>query len=165
MLRNYQNVYIFMLPPKRSICKELNDWPISAGLLRVLFSQRQADTISSAASIGSLTVSNITAVLSGQLTVVECEVFAYISPFRDLVVMVLPTVRSPSQLQVGVERCAGWTQYSNTLQWHNGRYGISNHQSHDCLLNRLFRRRSKKTSKLHITGLCVGNSPVTGEFG
>ena len=26
------------------------------------------------------------------------------------------------------------------------------------LLNRLFRRRSKKTSKLHGTGLCVGNS-------
>ena len=28
----------------------------------------------------------------------------------------------------------------------------------------LFRRRSKKTPKLRITGLCVGNSPVTGEF-
>ena len=32
------------------------------------------------------------------------------------------------------------------------------------LLNRLFRRRSKKTSKFHVTGLCSGNSPVTGEF-
>ena len=31
------------------------------------------------------------------------------------------------------------------------------------LLNRLFRHRSKKTSKLHVTGLCEGNSPVTGE--
>ena len=29
---------------------------------------------------------------------------------------------------------------------------------------RLFRRRSKKTSKLRVTGLCAGNSPVTGEF-
>ena len=28
-----------------------------------------------------------------------------------------------------------------------------------CLLNRLFRRRSKKTSKLRVTGLCAGNSP------
>ena len=28
----------------------------------------------------------------------------------------------------------------------------------------IFRRRSKKTSKLRVTGLCVGNSPVTGEF-
>ena len=33
-----------------------------------------------------------------------------------------------------------------------------------CLLNRLFRPSSKKTSKLRVTGLCVGNSPVTGEF-
>ena len=31
-------------------------------------------------------------------------------------------------------------------------------------LNRLFRRRSKKTSKLRVTGLIAGNSPVTGEF-
>ena len=31
------------------------------------------------------------------------------------------------------------------LQWrHNGCNGVSNHQPHDCLLNRLFRRRSKK---------------------
>ena len=53
----------------------------------------------------------------------------------------------------------------STLQWrHNMRYGVSNHQPHICLLKRLFRRRSKKTSKLSITGLCEGNSPVTGEF-
>ena len=33
----------------------------------------------------------------------------------------------------------------NTLLWHhNGRGGISYHQPHDCLLNCLFRRRSKK---------------------
>ena len=52
-----------------------------------------------------------------------------------------------------------------TLLWrHNGRDGVSNHQPHDCLLNRLFMHRSKKTSKLRVTGLCVGNSPVTGKF-
>ena len=28
----------------------------------------------------------------------------------------------------------------------------------------LSRRRSKKTSKIRVTGLCAGNSPVTGEF-
>ena len=54
-----------------------------------------------------------------------------------------------------------WTQ----LQWcHNGHDGASNHQPHHCLFNRLFRRRSKKTSKVRFTGLCAGNSPVTGEF-
>ena len=31
-----------------------------------------------------------------------------------------------------------------------------------CLLNRLIRRISKKTSVLCVTGLCAGNSPVTG---
>ena len=46
--------------------------------------------------------------------------------------------------------------------WHyNGHDGISNHQPHDCLPNRLFRRRWKKTSKLRVTGLCVGKSPGT----
>ena len=57
-------------------------------------------------------------------------------------------------------------EYPNTtLQWrHNGRDDVSNHQPHDCLLNRLFRRRSKKTSKLRVTSLCAGNSSVTGEF-
>ena len=58
-----------------------------------------------------------------------------------------------------------WFPFFVTLQWrHNGCDGVSNHQPHDCLINRLFRRRSKKTSKLRVTGLCVGNSPVTGEF-
>ena len=42
--------------------------------------------------------------------------------------------------------------------------GLSNHQPHDCLLNRLFRRISKKASKLRFTGLSGANSPITGEF-
>ena len=42
---------------------------------------------------------------------------------------------------------------------HNDHDSVSNHQPHGCLLNRLFRRRSKKTSKFRVTGLCVGNSP------
>ena len=58
-----------------------------------------------------------------------------------------------------------WTDVSFALQWrHNGRDSVLNHQPHDCLLNSLFRRRSKKTSKFSVTGLCVGNSPGTGEF-
>ena len=32
------------------------------------------------------------------------------------------------------------------------------------LFNRLFRHRSTKTSKIRVTGLCAGNSPVTDEF-
>ena len=50
-----------------------------------------------------------------------------------------------------------------SLQWrHNERDGVSNHQPHYCLLNRLLRRRSKTISKLCVTGLYEGNPPVTG---
>ena len=50
-----------------------------------------------------------------------------------------------------------------TLVWHhNGHDGVSNHQPHNCLLKRSYRPRSKKTSKLHVNGLCARNSPVTG---
>ena len=46
------------------------------------------------------------------------------------------------------------------LRWrHNYHDGVSNHQPHGCLLNRLFRRKSKKTPNPRVTGLCVGNSP------
>ena len=49
------------------------------------------------------------------------------------------------------------TRHIFSLQWrHNGRGSVSNHQPHHCLLNRWFRRRSKKTSKLSVAGLRVG---------
>ena len=53
----------------------------------------------------------------------------------------------------------------SSLQWRNNELdGVSNHQPHDCLLKRLFKRRSKKSSKLRVTGLYAGNSPVTNYF-
>ena len=63
-----------------------------------------------------------------------------------------------------------WFRFYNKIrsrsfhcQWRHNEYdGISNHQPNDCLLNRLSKRRSKKTSKLRVTGLC--HWPVTGEF-
>ena len=58
-----------------------------------------------------------------------------------------------------------WNRHGNILRWrHNECDGVFYHQPHDCLLSRLFRRKSKKTSKLRASGLCVGNSPMTGEF-
>ena len=42
------------------------------------------------------------------------------------------------------------------ITWrHNGCNGVSNHRPLECFLNRLFRRRSDKTSKLRVTGLCA----------
>ena len=62
--------------------------------------------------------------------------------------------------------CLTWDVYYKghadnlALQWrHNGHDIVTNHEPRDCLLNRLFRRRSKKTSKLRVTGLCAGKSP------
>ena len=50
---------------------------------------------------------------------------------------------------------------SRSLLWRqNDSDNVSNHQPH----KRLFKRRSKKTPKLRVTGLCEGKSPVTGEF-
>ena len=51
-----------------------------------------------------------------------------------------------------------------SLQWRiNDHDGVSNHQPHGCLLNRLFRRISKQTSKLCVTGFVRGihRGPVT----
>ena len=49
-----------------------------------------------------------------------------------------------------------------SLQWRqNEPNGVSNHRRLDCLLNHLF---TEKTSLLRVTGLCEGNSPVTGGF-
>ena len=71
-----------------------------------------------------------------------------------------------------VNKVQSLPQKIHPLLWrHNGRDCVSNHQPHDCLLNRLFRRRSKKTPKLRVTGLCAGgggggggDSPVAAEF-
>ena len=63
-----------------------------------------------------------------------------------------------------VQHC-GILGFMKSLQWRQNEHdGVSNHRCLDCLFNKLFRRRSKKTSKLRVTGLCAGNSPVTGEF-
>ena len=49
--------------------------------------------------------------------------------------------------------------HATTLQWRlNGCDSVSNHQPHDCLLNHLFRRRSKKISK------ALRHWPLCGEF-
>ena len=99
-------------------------------------------------------------------------------------IILLPTgIIKPSKSQLWDESSIDWNfsvgnfwfwslfvhkhrlECTQSLQWrHNERDGVSNHQPHDCLLNRLFGRRSKKTSKLRVTGLCAGNSPGTGEF-
>ena len=63
------------------------------------------------------------------------------------------------------EFSAGHHGTHRSIQWrHSEHDGVSNDRRLDCLLSLLFRRRSKKTSKLHVTGLRDGNPPVTGGF-
>ena len=71
----------------------------------------------------------------------------------------------PIVLHCPGNHCRNYKVYSLSLRWcQNQHDGISDHQPHHCLLNYLFRYRSKNISKLHVTGLCEGNSPVTSEF-
>ena len=74
----------------------------------------------------------------------------------------------PLSYKCGRHKFEFWQQYIDglvPLQWrHDGRDSVWNHQPHECLRNRFFRHTTKKTSKLRVTGLCAGNSPVTVEF-
>ena len=82
--------------------------------------------------------------------------------YLSLIIMSMP---SWWLFQIDVNDKYAVCYYLNPLQWRHDKYdGVSNHQPHDCLLNRLFRRRSKKISNLRLTGLCAGLSPITGEF-
>ena len=55
--------------------------------------------------------------------------------------------------------------YPDLIQWrHNDCNGVWNHQRLDCLLNCLFRCRSKETSKLRVTGLGEANPLLTIGF-
>ena len=66
----------------------------------------------------------------------------------------------------GILRCTSNNRFFDpSLQWrHDESDSVSNYQPHDYLLNRLFCRRAKKTSKLRVTGICARNSPETGDF-
>ena len=79
-----------------------------------------------------------------------CCVIRYILCFFGEILMVIQPYRSlPAETFLIV-----------TWKWAQA---VSNHRSVGCLLTCVFRRRSKKTSKLCVSGLCEGNSPVTDD--
>ena len=62
-------------------------------------------------------------------------------------------------------QCSAYIYIYISLRWrHNDHNGGSNHQPLGCLLNRLVGRKSKKTSKLRVTGLCVGNPRTRASY-
>ena len=95
-------------------------------------------------------------VLGGVVPTIKLDGFAlsvFIAPWRKL-------IKQYSFFMSREQICdsLSWRQFWKSvhrmpicikiLQWrHNGRDGVSNNQPHDCLFNRLFRHRSKKTSK------------------
>ena len=87
---------------------------------------------------------------SGTVGTVKCATYHVLrgSPLKQITFLI-------SMIILRIERS----------QWrHNERDWVSNHWCIDCLLNHFFWHRSKKTSKLFITGLCEENPPVTSEF-
>ena len=90
------------------------------------------------------------------------RLIAWLAPASECCFGILVLIMGTWCLKVSFNE-SRWEYLYNTpfpLHWrHNDHDGVWNHQPHGCLLNRLLRRRSKKTSKLRVTGLCVGNSP------
>ena len=88
--------------------------------------------------------------------------------FKQLIIIVNPETTGLFSFENMAKFCNDVQNKCSISPWispmtlhlrHNDHDGVSKHQPHSCLLNRLFRRGSKKTSKLCVTGLCVGNSP------
>ena len=80
---------------------------------------------------------------------------------KDVIAVVYNKDHDWSQL---IDRQWAASSHSVTLQWrYNGRDCVSNHQPHHCLHNRLFRCRSKKISKLRVTGLCEAERASNAE--
>ena len=91
-------------------------------------------------------------VIFSQQAIIEISYFSSIS------------LKSQCQLKAGSIHHWGLILCLTLQCRHNGHDGVSNHQPNHFLVIHLFRCRSKKTSKLRVTGLCEENSPVAGEF-
>ena len=88
-------------------------------------------------------------------------------PFCDVIMVTLDRHSDcrQSRALLLTQRPGALAKFQLTLEWcHNKRDSVWYHRRFDCLPNRLFRRRSKKISKLRVTGLCEGNPAVTGGF-
>ena len=85
-----------------------------------------------------------------------------ISCFGKTFTKLLQVIRA--LVQCAMRNASAQSSINVPLQWrHNDHYGVSNHHPRRCLLNRLFRRRSKNQISALLV-LCAGNSSVTGEF-
>ena len=91
---------------------------------------------------------------------------SFIWPEQWKVIFRLLESSSPQRVTFGLTvKVYAWDHYAKQIKLlnfslcHNDHGSVSYHQPHGCLLNRLFGRRTKKTSKLRVTAHCAGNSP------
>ena len=88
-----------------------------------------------------------TAMLTWAITQGYCWGKSYDNFFKPFFVNE-DSFRNMKEFEQDSEKSVTWLTLFNgktfhPLQWRrNGRYGVSNYQPHDCLLNRLFRRKS-----------------------
>ncbi|XP_025408983.1 reversion-inducing cysteine-rich protein with Kazal motifs isoform X2 [Sipha flava] len=74
-----------------------------AGALRILFSQKQVDRVVHTLkkpSVNALSMRSVLRALDRHVHVAECVVRGYLTIYRDLLVLVEPTVRNPTRLQL-----------------------------------------------------------------
>ena len=76
----------------------------------------------------------------------------------ELTIKTMAVIFYSSQLTSYLFYLMSITITSKWARWHSNRRRLG------CLLNHLFRRKLKKTSKFRVTGLCEGNPPVTDGF-
>ena len=73
----------------------------TAGEIRLLASAKLIDGVNAAwSSRQPVSLSDVLRVLRHQLTVAECDVFAYVSIESDVIVIVTSIIPSPTRLQV-----------------------------------------------------------------
>ena len=134
--------------------------------------------------MSSLTARGVCFLSAANLTCIK-----HLSPSVEHLLMVLVVLRRKKQYRFVIVVCVsiilrthwGWKKCPTfgrrhlhiyfrerectSLHWrHYDHDGVSNYQPHGCLLNCLFRRRSKKTSKLRVTGLLCREFTEAGEF-
>ena len=98
-----------------------------------------------------------------EILIPDKDIFLFMCQLRVSIGIQLTIIQSHRVVTLTNDELVDWRIYA--LHWrHNEHDGVSNHQPHGCLLNRLFGRRSKKISKLRVTGLCVGNSVTRKMF-
>ena len=76
---------------------------VSVGEIRILLSRSWWSKISNTLGMAPLTLGNFTDVLSLHITILNCGVYAYMSSEEDLVVLIAPSQKDPTLIQVSIQ--------------------------------------------------------------